>query len=146
MQHQQQEPHASPATVLEDATTPCSVSSPISTPAILRCKLPDKMDCCVADDDECSLKTTTTTETKDLPGTTISNKELYPASKIAAKTAAAVSCGTRAKLKEVNEHLICVLCNGYFIDATTIAECLHSCEYCRLISLLFCLFDFLLVL
>lgn len=26
---------------------------------------------------------------------------------------------------------MCVLCGGYFIDATTIIECLHSCKYDR---------------
>lgn len=30
---------------------------------------------------------------------------------------------------ELNPHLTCVLCGGYFIDATTIIECLHS--FCR---------------
>ena len=35
----------------------------------------------------------------------------------------------RLHLREVNEHLVCVLCGGYFIDATTIVECLHSCKY-----------------
>uniref|UniRef100_A0A3P9IEZ9 Bmi1 polycomb ring finger oncogene 1a n=1 Tax=Oryzias latipes TaxID=8090 RepID=A0A3P9IEZ9_ORYLA len=35
---------------------------------------------------------------------------------------------TRIKITELNPHLICVLCGGYFIDATTIIECLHSCE------------------
>ncbi|KAK3912906.1 Polycomb complex protein BMI-1 [Frankliniella fusca] len=29
----------------------------------------------------------------------------------------------------LNEHLVCTLCNGYFVDATTIVECLHS--FCR---------------
>ncbi|BES87308.1 Zinc finger, C3HHypothetical protein type (RING finger) [Nesidiocoris tenuis] len=37
--------------------------------------------------------------------------------------------GRRAKLTEVNPHLVCVLCHGYFVDATTITECLHS--FCR---------------
>ncbi|KAH8040688.1 hypothetical protein HPB51_012003 [Rhipicephalus microplus] len=37
----------------------------------------------------------------------------------------------RKKLVEVNPNLTCVLCNGYFIDATTIIECLHSfCKTC----------------
>lgn len=36
---------------------------------------------------------------------------------------------TRIKITELNPHLMCVLCGGYFIDATTIIECLHSCEY-----------------
>lgn len=35
---------------------------------------------------------------------------------------------TRIKITELNPHLMCVLCGGYFIDATTIIECLHSCE------------------
>lgn len=35
----------------------------------------------------------------------------------------------KIKLKEVNLHLTCYLCKGYFIDATTISECLHSCKY-----------------
>ncbi|XP_014255782.1 polycomb group protein Psc-like [Cimex lectularius] len=37
--------------------------------------------------------------------------------------------GSRTKLTDVNPHLVCVLCHGYFVDATTIAECLHS--FCR---------------
>ncbi|XP_077515473.1 uncharacterized protein LOC144125712 [Amblyomma americanum] len=37
----------------------------------------------------------------------------------------------RKKLVEFNEHLTCVLCGGYFVDATTIIECLHSfCKTC----------------
>lgn len=32
-------------------------------------------------------------------------------------------------LGEVNEHITCPLCHGYYIDATTIVECLHS--FCR---------------
>ncbi|XP_014285661.1 protein suppressor 2 of zeste [Halyomorpha halys] len=36
-------------------------------------------------------------------------------------------------VREVNPHLICVLCSGYFIEATTIVECLHSfCRSCLL--------------
>ncbi|KAL5006242.1 hypothetical protein ScPMuIL_015048 [Solemya velum] len=38
-------------------------------------------------------------------------------------------CSTRLKITDLNPHLICVLCGGYFIDATTVIECLHS--YCR---------------
>ncbi|KAI5282373.1 Polycomb Complex Protein Bmi-1 [Manis pentadactyla] len=38
---------------------------------------------------------------------------------------------TRIKITELNPHLMCVLCGGYFIDATTIIECLHSfCKTC----------------
>ena len=32
-------------------------------------------------------------------------------------------------LKDLNPHVICVLCRGYFIDPVTIVECLHSCKY-----------------
>lgn len=35
----------------------------------------------------------------------------------------------RIKITELNPHLICVLCGGYYIDASTIRECLHS--FCR---------------
>uniref|UniRef100_A0A1E1W0M9 RING-type domain-containing protein n=2 Tax=Pectinophora gossypiella TaxID=13191 RepID=A0A1E1W0M9_PECGO len=35
----------------------------------------------------------------------------------------------RTLLGEVNEHITCFLCHGYYIDATTIVECLHS--FCR---------------
>ena len=37
--------------------------------------------------------------------------------------------GKRAYLREVNPYLICPLCRGYLIDATTVVECLHS--FCR---------------
>ncbi|XP_014211041.1 polycomb group protein Psc-like [Copidosoma floridanum] len=37
--------------------------------------------------------------------------------------------GKRTYLREVNPHLICPLCVGYLIDATTVVECLHS--FCR---------------
>uniref|UniRef100_A0A3B3RYL0 Bmi1 polycomb ring finger oncogene 1b n=2 Tax=Paramormyrops kingsleyae TaxID=1676925 RepID=A0A3B3RYL0_9TELE len=38
---------------------------------------------------------------------------------------------TRIKITELNPHLMCALCGGYFIDATTIVECLHSfCKMC----------------
>ncbi|XP_033761910.1 polycomb complex protein BMI-1-A-like [Pecten maximus] len=36
---------------------------------------------------------------------------------------------TRIKITELNPHLICVLCGGYYIEAATIIECLHS--FCR---------------
>ncbi|XP_062400300.1 polycomb group RING finger protein 2-like isoform X1 [Sardina pilchardus] len=35
----------------------------------------------------------------------------------------------RIKITDLNPNLICPLCVGYFIDATTIVECLHS--YCK---------------
>ena len=31
-------------------------------------------------------------------------------------------------LKDLNEHIVCSICNGYIVDATTVTECLHSCE------------------
>ncbi|XP_020289352.1 mucin-5AC-like [Pseudomyrmex gracilis] len=39
------------------------------------------------------------------------------------------SGGRRVHLAKLNEQLTCKLCGGYFIDATTIIECLHS--FCR---------------
>ncbi|XP_036408819.1 polycomb complex protein BMI-1-A-like [Megalops cyprinoides] len=38
---------------------------------------------------------------------------------------------TRIKITDLNPNLTCPLCVGYFIDATTIVECLHSfCKTC----------------
>ena len=33
------------------------------------------------------------------------------------------------QLQDLNPHIMCVLCGGYLVDATTIVECLHSCKY-----------------
>ncbi|VVC39899.1 Zinc finger, RING-type,Zinc finger, RING/FYVE/PHD-type,Zinc finger, RING-type, conserved [Cinara cedri] len=35
----------------------------------------------------------------------------------------------KPKVTDLNPHLLCVLCSGYFVDATTVIECLHS--FCR---------------
>uniref|UniRef100_A0A2S2QP72 Polycomb complex protein BMI-1 n=1 Tax=Sipha flava TaxID=143950 RepID=A0A2S2QP72_9HEMI len=44
--------------------------------------------------------------------------------------------GGRVKLTDVNPHLVCVLCHGYFVDATSIVECLHSfCRSCIVLHL-----------
>ncbi|XP_077257469.1 uncharacterized protein LOC143894737 isoform X1 [Temnothorax americanus] len=39
------------------------------------------------------------------------------------------SIGKRTLLCNINPHLMCLLCRGYLIDATTVVECLHS--FCR---------------
>ncbi len=39
------------------------------------------------------------------------------------------SGGRRVALSDVNPHLLCVLCGGYLVDATTVTKCLHSCKY-----------------
>ncbi|XP_033099319.1 polycomb group RING finger protein 1-like [Anneissia japonica] len=32
---------------------------------------------------------------------------------------------------QLNQHIVCILCAGYFVDATTITECLHTfCKSC----------------
>ncbi|XP_050418634.2 polycomb group protein Psc [Patella vulgata] len=37
----------------------------------------------------------------------------------------------KINIGDVNPHLLCVLCGGYFVEATTIIECLHSfCKTC----------------
>lgn len=35
----------------------------------------------------------------------------------------------KIKLKPLNPFITCRICKGYFIDATTIVECLHTCEF-----------------
>ncbi|XP_076808022.1 polycomb group RING finger protein 1-like isoform X2 [Clavelina lepadiformis] len=35
------------------------------------------------------------------------------------------------RIRDINEHIVCALCAGYFIDATTISECSHTfCKSC----------------
>ena len=43
-----------------------------------------------------------------------------------------MQCVTRPRITELNPHLLCVLCGGYYIDATAIIECLHSCKYAQI--------------
>ena len=38
----------------------------------------------------------------------------------------------KMSLQQLNPHIMCVLCGGYLVDATTIIECLHSCK-CTLV-------------
>lgn len=35
----------------------------------------------------------------------------------------------RADIRLLNDYLICPICKGYFRDAYTIPECLHTCKY-----------------
>ncbi|XP_023226283.1 polycomb group RING finger protein 1-like, partial [Centruroides sculpturatus] len=37
----------------------------------------------------------------------------------------------KVSIRDLNPHIVCILCAGYFIDATTITECLHTfCKSC----------------
>nr|XP_053631638.1 polycomb group RING finger protein 3-like isoform X2 [Cherax quadricarinatus]XP_053631639.1 polycomb group RING finger protein 3-like isoform X2 [Cherax quadricarinatus]XP_053631640.1 polycomb group RING finger protein 3-like isoform X2 [Cherax quadricarinatus]XP_053631642.1 polycomb group RING finger protein 3-like isoform X2 [Cherax quadricarinatus] len=37
----------------------------------------------------------------------------------------------RIKLRTLNEHIVCAICSGYLVDATTVTECLHTfCKSC----------------
>ncbi|XP_071481800.1 polycomb group RING finger protein 1-like [Diadema antillarum] len=43
----------------------------------------------------------------------------------------AVSDDLKVKICDLNQHIVCILCAGYFIDATTVTECLHTfCKSC----------------
>jgi len=37
------------------------------------------------------------------------------------------------KISNLNDHLVCPICHGYVINATTITECLHTCKstFCK---------------
>ncbi|EFX62403.1 hypothetical protein DAPPUDRAFT_8025, partial [Daphnia pulex] len=38
---------------------------------------------------------------------------------------------SKLQITKLNPHLTCLLCGGYYIEATTIIECLHSfCKSC----------------
>ncbi|XP_063588721.1 polycomb complex protein BMI-1-like [Penaeus indicus] len=42
-----------------------------------------------------------------------------------------VSGGVSVSMSELNPHFVCLLCFGYFVDATTIIECMHTfCKSC----------------
>ena len=47
--------------------------------------------------------------------------------------------GRGVHVRDVNENIVCCVCFGYLIDATTITECLHSCKkatlFVRVLSL-----------
>lgn len=43
----------------------------------------------------------------------------------------------KIKLKTLNNHITCEICRGYFIDATTVTECLHTCKSLLAISVHF---------
>lgn len=36
---------------------------------------------------------------------------------------------SKLKVNDLNEFFLCFLCAGYKVEATTINECMHSCEY-----------------
>lgn len=42
----------------------------------------------------------------------------------------------RVKLRTLNPNITCKICDGYFIDATTVTECLHTCTCTQLDSFL----------
>ena len=37
--------------------------------------------------------------------------------------------GSKVKVTSLNPLITCVLCGGYFVDATAITECLHACKW-----------------
>lgn len=41
----------------------------------------------------------------------------------------------RIKLKTLNEHIVCAICSGYLVDATTVTECLHTCKLFNYINI-----------
>ncbi|XP_036331321.1 polycomb group protein Psc [Rhagoletis pomonella] len=82
--------------------------------------------------------TTTTTNRKDTATTPAeaNNKNAAAADALVATDDASVDNlivdkPRKVLLSVMNPHIICHLCNGYLIDATTIVECLHSfCHSC----------------
>ena len=41
----------------------------------------------------------------------------------------------KIRLKTLNPHIACSICNGYLIDATTVVECLHTCKFYLIVIL-----------
>lgn len=134
MQLQQQQPHASPATVLEDAITPCAVSPPTSqvTSVINKNDSPAPEYQKSIEDDKCSSATTSKSSNIVIDALKRKSENVAVKTNIEMPKICCIypveSTG-RVKLRDVNPHLVCVLCHGYLVDATSIAECLHSCKY-----------------
>ena len=40
-------------------------------------------------------------------------------------------CELKITITDLNKHFICSICSGYFRDAHTISECLHTCKNIR---------------
>lgn len=60
--------------------------------------------------------------------TVLSSTSASPASSAQTTPTRAIS-KNRKKLKDLNDIITCSLCQGYFIEATTINECVHTCKY-----------------
>lgn len=52
-----------------------------------------------------------------------------PESRVVGRIAPMTRRNCRKKVKEFNEVITCYLCGGYYIEATTINECVHTCKY-----------------
>lgn len=52
-----------------------------------------------------------------------------------------VTRSRKKKIKEFNDTIICSICNGYLIEATTISDCLHACKYSNFSNIFFELID-----
>ena len=65
-----------------------------------------------------------------IPRTSTSEPQALPTAR-AAVASVAGNTGRRrfdrCRVVDVNPHLLCALCSGYLVDATTIIECLHTC-------------------
>jgi len=44
----------------------------------------------------------------------------------------------KIRIRDINTHIVCSLCAGYYIDATTITECLHTCALLSIASFEIC--------
>lgn len=47
---------------------------------------------------------------------------------VSAVSASAGGLATSLPVSVLNSHMVCQLCSGYFVDATTIIVCLHTCK------------------
>ena len=56
-----------------------------------------------------------------------SAKVVKPCEPLKDTTTSLAHNGKRPIINDVNPEITCVLCAGYFVNATTIVECLHTC-------------------
>lgn len=64
-----------------------------------------------------------------LPSTTIKLPDKMIKEEVVSSSPPLQQKSNKIPLKFVNAHITCSICKGYLIDATTLVECLHSCEF-----------------
>ena len=99
-----------------------SNSSLCSIPSLL-CSIPSSV-CSIPS----SLSTTSTSNTCSSSSTSTSSSSSQSSSLQTNGSCSLIQPKQKLLVKDLSNLIKCHICKGYLIDATTIVECLHSCE------------------